>query len=132
MHQSAVSPVVLLVIAALIFVTFVHCKPQQHNQLALPEFGDDRISREFYGRVRDMLEHDVMHSDEPVENRADHVDSPSKSVIDTTYLDSPPKPKEVPNWPQAGLNVGQISAVAVDVNGNPVIFHRGQTVWDES
>lgn len=52
--------------------------------------------------------------------------------MDTTHLDSPPKPKVVPDWPEKELNVGQISAVAIDNEGNPVIFHRAGNVWDET
>jgi hypothetical protein len=43
--------------------------------------------------------------------------------------DSPPKPKEVKNWPLHPLNVGQITAVAVDTKGNPVLFHRADRIW---
>lgn len=46
-------------------------------------------------------------------------------------MDSPPKPKEVKNWPKTPLNVGQITAVAINPEGNPVIFHRGSRVWTE-
>lgn len=51
--------------------------------------------------------------------------------VDTSHLDSPPKPKEVKNWPKKALNVGQITAVAINLDGNPVIFHRADRVWNE-
>lgn len=50
--------------------------------------------------------------------------------VDTGHLDSPPKPRAVADWPPVALHVGQISAVAVNADGNPVIFHRGERVWD--
>jgi len=40
------------------------------------------------------------------------------------------RPTEVLNWPSNNFTLGQISGVAVDLNGNPVIFHRGETEWD--
>lgn len=40
----------------------------------------------------------------------------------------------VPNWPPPetlGL-VGQPTGIALDIYDNPVIFHRGDRVWDGS
>ena len=39
------------------------------------------------------------------------------------------KPIEVHGWDD-GLKLGQVSAVDVDLNDDPVIFHRGPLVWD--
>ena len=39
------------------------------------------------------------------------------------------KPIEVHGWDD-GLKLGQVSAVDVDVNDDPVIFQRGPVVWD--
>lgn len=44
-------------------------------------------------------------------------------------------PEEVLNWPvtsEAELGAGQITGVAVDENGNPVILHRGEVAWTGS
>lgn len=46
-------------------------------------------------------------------------------------LVKPPRPKEVTNWPSTNLRVGQITAVAINPDGNPVIFHRGDRIWNE-
>jgi len=43
--------------------------------------------------------------------------------------DQIPHPLKVNNF-AAGLDVGQVSAVAVNPNDQPVIFHRGHVVWD--
>lgn len=40
------------------------------------------------------------------------------------------RPTEVLNWPSSYYNFGQISGVAVDLAGNPVVFHRGEIKWD--
>lgn len=37
---------------------------------------------------------------------------------------------EVPGWPIGSNQFGQISGVDVDRDGNIVIFHRGNHVWD--
>jgi peptidylamidoglycolate lyase len=43
--------------------------------------------------------------------------------------DDIPHPLKVNNF-AAGIDVGQISAVSVNPNDQPVIFHRGHVVWD--
>ena len=39
------------------------------------------------------------------------------------------KPIEVHGWDD-GLKLGQVTAVDVDLNDDPVIFQRGPVVWD--
>jgi len=41
------------------------------------------------------------------------------------------QPVEVNGW-DSGLKLGQVSAVDVDLNDNPVVFHRGPVAWDGS
>ena len=43
--------------------------------------------------------------------------------------DEIPHPQKVHNF-ASGLKVGQVSAVSVNPNDQPVIFHRGHVVWD--
>ncbi|XP_066470900.1 peptidyl-glycine alpha-amidating monooxygenase isoform X4 [Tiliqua scincoides] len=38
--------------------------------------------------------------------------------------------EEVVDWPGVNLKLGQVSGLALDPNGNLVIFHRGDHVWD--
>ena len=45
----------------------------------------------------------------------------------TTYI---PTPVLVENWPVNRHNFGQITAVSIDPQGNPVIFHRADRYWD--
>jgi len=43
--------------------------------------------------------------------------------------DDIPHPLKVNNF-AAGLDVGQVSAVSINLNDQPVIFHRGHVVWN--
>ncbi|XP_013113823.1 peptidyl-alpha-hydroxyglycine alpha-amidating lyase 2 [Stomoxys calcitrans] len=43
-----------------------------------------------------------------------------------------PTPVLVENWPTVPHSLGQISAVSIDTEGNPVIFHRADRYWDAS
>jgi peptidylamidoglycolate lyase len=36
------------------------------------------------------------------------------------------------SWPDATKKLGQLSAVSLDADGNIVIFHRGDRVWDSN
>ncbi|KDR18657.1 peptidyl-alpha-hydroxyglycine alpha-amidating lyase 1 isoform X2 [Zootermopsis nevadensis] len=36
----------------------------------------------------------------------------------------------VESWPDASKKLGQLSAVSFDVDGNIVVFHRGDRIWD--
>ncbi|XP_076019705.1 peptidyl-glycine alpha-amidating monooxygenase B isoform X1 [Genypterus blacodes] len=38
--------------------------------------------------------------------------------------------EQVPTWPQIPLQVGQVSGLALDLDGNLVIFHRGDHQWE--
>ena len=38
-------------------------------------------------------------------------------------------PEEVTDW-VPNKSFGQVTGVAIDLNGNPVIFHRGNRIWD--
>lgn len=41
------------------------------------------------------------------------------------------RPVEVHGWAD-NLRLGQVSAVDINMDNDPVIFQRGSTVWDES
>lgn len=44
-----------------------------------------------------------------------------------------PIPREVSDWPVIPLPfLGQISGVSINLQGHPVIFHRGKRVWEDS
>lgn len=44
-----------------------------------------------------------------------------------------PIPREVFGWPHVPLPfLGQIAGVSINLQGHPVLFHRGKRVWDET
>lgn len=45
-------------------------------------------------------------------------------------LDKPDVPRPVKNWPEENLKLGQVAGVSVNSALQPVIFHRGDRVWD--
>lgn len=45
------------------------------------------------------------------------------------FYNAPLHPVENHSW-RSPENVGEISGVAVDPSGNPVIFHRGDRTWN--
>ncbi|XP_063431872.1 peptidyl-glycine alpha-amidating monooxygenase B-like isoform X1 [Mytilus trossulus] len=51
-------------------------------------------------------------------------DIPSKSI---RQQNSPVQQQE--NWPQNNLKLGQVAGVAVDNNGDVLVFHRGDRAW---
>jgi len=51
----------------------------------------------------------------------DNVPLPAASV---------PTPVLVENWPTEQHSFGQVTAVAVDPQGSPVVFHRAERYWD--
>lgn len=54
-------------VAMLIFIALLVCSGEgKHKRQSFGELDDNKLSRAFYGRVRDMLEHDLMQSDEPI------------------------------------------------------------------
>jgi hypothetical protein len=73
-------------------------------------------------------------STEPVSTMIDEYASDPES---STYnrLDSGRKLRDsdfkvVTNWPDAAVKLGQASGVDFDTEGNVVVFHRGDRVWD--
>ena len=45
------------------------------------------------------------------------------------YAEPPPRIFEV-DWPLEPLRTGELSGVDINAKGNPVIFHRGEHVWE--
>ncbi|KAJ8925537.1 hypothetical protein NQ315_009376 [Exocentrus adspersus] len=79
----------------------------------------------FYDEVRQLLSlNQGISQDAP---RAEQVSgsSPEDSA------DKPDVPRAVKNWPQENLNLGQVSGVSVNSALQPVIFHRGDRIWDK-
>lgn len=85
-----------------------------------------RINDEFFDEVRQLL----VHKQAPVMQEESNEDNGQLEQYRYQNVDSPPKPKEIKGWPKVPLkNIGQITAVSVNPDGNPVIFHRADRVW---
>ena len=118
----------------------------QYSALQQPTNGES-ISEHFYDEIRQLLNRKYEENAglEPAglyatakrasanskSDESTNEGSQGNSIIDTSHLDSPPKPKLVANWPQNDLKLGQVTAVSIHPDGNPVVFHRADRVWDE-
>lgn len=54
-----------------------------------------------------------------------------ESSTDDDHDIKPDRPRVVKNWPLTPLKIGQVSGVSVNSDLQPVIFHRGDHVWNE-
>ncbi|XP_015524805.2 peptidyl-alpha-hydroxyglycine alpha-amidating lyase 2 [Neodiprion lecontei] len=79
-------------------------------------YGRPRLGETFYEEIRELLR-----------QRLDEIEN-EVSVFEE---EQPPRPEENPTW-HGPESLGQISGVAVDRNGRPVIFHRGHHTWEYS
>lgn len=94
-----------------------------------------RVNDEFFDEVRQLLEQKQQahnrHQHEFIKQEIlENEDNGQLEQYRYQNVDSPPKPKEIKGWPMVALkNIGQITAVSVNPDGNPVIFHRAERVW---
>ncbi|KDR10480.1 peptidyl-alpha-hydroxyglycine alpha-amidating lyase 2-like [Zootermopsis nevadensis] len=79
---------------------------QGHPGIQIQDLDD-----ELYTEVRDLLNKHATHR------------APANALS---------RPKEVVGWPRPLPHLGQVTGVAVNSRGQPVIFHRGPRVWDTS
>lgn len=135
-HSSTMVAKWLLFVAATFVV--VNARPQDVQDKELPE--------EFFDEIKQLLAAKML---------LEKVDSRSKVIhmVDGRFdvglfrfqeneiyreqeremlSSSPPRPKEVADWPKEPLDVGQITAVSINSKGQPVIFHRADRRWDET
>ncbi|XP_056630024.1 peptidyl-alpha-hydroxyglycine alpha-amidating lyase 2-like isoform X1 [Diorhabda sublineata] len=93
-------------------------------QLSALGFEDvnQRATKELYDEVRQLLRLNERYvQDEPQNEK-------QEPTVDIS--EKPDIPKEVKNWPEQPLKLGQVSGVSVNSALQPVIFHRGDRVWD--
>lgn len=93
---------------------------------AAARFADNplRLINQYYEMMKARRLEDAINELEQEEYQSE----PLKPV-DTSHLDSPPKPRAVENWPHESHEFGQVTAVSINRDGNPVIFHRGHRTW---
>ncbi|XP_048027279.1 peptidylglycine alpha-amidating monooxygenase isoform X2 [Megalobrama amblycephala] len=68
-----------------------------------------------------------------------HESAPQKDAVETLELQQPKREEdvldqgahlvEVSDWPEAELQLGQVSGLALNSNGDLIIFHRGDHIW---
>lgn len=68
-----------------------------------------------------------------------HEAAPRKDVVESLELQQPKREEEVldqgahlvevSDWPEAELQLGQVSGLALNSNGDLIIFHRGDHIW---
>lgn len=119
---------------------------------------DESISDNFFDEVRQLIEQKLLHSSEttvdveaaaaattsttssPISNvdeqqvAQQHSTTqvvPKETSVQTYPTVNSPKPKQVSDWPKWDLRLGQVTAVAIGIDGHPVIFHRADRVWTE-
>lgn len=116
---------------------------------------DESISENFFDEVRQLIEQKLLHSSEAtveVETATTSTPSPPISNVDEQHIVqqqsttqvvpkettaqryptvNSPKPKQVSDWPKWDLRLGQVTAVAIGVDGHPVIFHRADRIWTD-
>ncbi|XP_012263323.2 peptidyl-alpha-hydroxyglycine alpha-amidating lyase 2 [Athalia rosae] len=74
------------------------------------------LGETFYGEIRELLRRRLNN----IENDAPILEN-----------EQPPHPEENPSW-RGPQHLGEISGVAVDPTGRPVVFHRGHHTWKYS
>ncbi|XP_052861493.1 peptidyl-alpha-hydroxyglycine alpha-amidating lyase 2 [Anopheles cruzii] len=103
------------------------------DSYTVPRDTDILLADGFFKRMRDLFAErayeDTLSSGGAAggQEMADEAGPPVP--VDMSHLDSPPKPKLVEDWPKVKHTFGQVTAVAIDLQGNPVIFHRASRTW---
>lgn len=129
---------------------------QQAQQEEMQQQQDESISENFFDEVRQLIEQKLLHSETTVdaeaapattttpsppisntdEQQVVHHQSttqvvPKETNVQTYPTVNSPKPKQVSDWPKWDLRLGQVTAVAIGIDGHPVIFHRADRIWTE-
>lgn len=81
----------------------------------------DSTSKELYDDFRQELK----------QKYQENLNSPAKTSLDTPTTSNPLKPRQITDWPKNELKLGQVTAVSIHPDGNPVIFHRHDRIWNE-
>ncbi|CAH1114522.1 unnamed protein product [Psylliodes chrysocephalus] len=87
------------------------------------EFDDQRATKALYDEVRQLLN---------LNQQGYMQDAPQpEQILSSESPDKPETPRAVKNWPEEDLKLGQVSGVSVNAALQPVIFHRGDRVWNQ-
>lgn len=72
----------------------------------------------------------IMDNEDFDDESSSSVYGESSSIVNPVAPARVPTPVLVENWPTTSHRFGQVTAVSIDNQGNPVIFHRGDRYWD--
>lgn len=88
------------------------------------------INERFFDEVRELIKRRIESKQMPL--AGDEVALQNQRSYDNVPIPaaSVPVPVLVENWPTDQHSFGQVTAVSVDPEGNPVIFHRADRYWD--
>lgn len=125
MSLNAFVRVDLVTLVLIAFACFGHAQPSEQNETLM--FADDgrvdTTSKELYENYGQAFYRNLRDNDE-AELKAVAADVPA-------VMEPPPKPRQIDDWPKQDLHLGQVTAVAIHPDGNPVLFHRHDRVWNE-
>ncbi|XP_037805977.1 peptidyl-alpha-hydroxyglycine alpha-amidating lyase 2 [Lucilia sericata] len=129
--------ILVIVITAFVRVRANHLPT--HHLVDFPEDEALTLNERFFNDVRALIKRRLkenaaikklhLESDKTVLNEKE-ISSASNFDIIPTAPSYVPTPVLVENWPASSHSFGQVTAVSIDPQGNPVIFHRADRYWD--
>lgn len=114
----------------ILLISYVQCRqlPAQHQGLSMTDLEQlvDRLGDE-------IISHRGLNpnpeSGSGIFNMARNFQADTEDM-ESDFEDDIPHPVGIHNW-GSHLKLGQVSGISVNPNDEPVIFHRGSTVWDQ-
>lgn len=108
-----------------LIISLSHAQPLNINEqyMFADEGKTESVSKELYDDFRQVIRQKLIDNDATTASKSTSME-PSIPIV-------PPKPNEIPDWPKNDLKLGQVTAVAINPDGHPVLFHRHDRVWNE-
>lgn len=104
-------------------VVFARVGQAQNEEPIYADIGiTETASKESYNEFRQVFNK---------HNHLDRADASTETQAHQGSLAPPPKPREIRDWPKNDLKLGQVTAIAIHPDGNPVLFHRHDRIWKE-
>ncbi|XP_037946820.1 peptidyl-alpha-hydroxyglycine alpha-amidating lyase 2-like [Teleopsis dalmanni] len=130
----------LLLVSALILLQLTAGNHLPSHRFDYPD-EDLTINERFFNDVRALIKRRLKENAALQELHIDGANTNNNNnneiiplETSNTNTDAPPPtiptPVLVENWPTSDHSFGQVTAVSIDPQGNPVIFHRADRYWD--
>ncbi|XP_005189365.1 peptidyl-alpha-hydroxyglycine alpha-amidating lyase 2 [Musca domestica] len=121
-----------LLVISVVMVTIREAKHVSNLHMEIPE-RHMTLSDQFFVDVRALLKRqtvdEIMDAQRQYKEDDFGMQSGEKSI--GTVVPTPvPTPVLVENWPKTNHKLGQVTAVSIDTQGKPVIFHRADRYWN--